>query len=332
MEKYCIKKEVKTKSSWDDTIAKLNTQFGKGTVQSMSEGNNQQVEVISTGNLAIDKALGVGGIPKGRVVEVYGNESSGKTTLCLHIVAEAQKGGGKVAYIDAEHSLDPLYAKAIGVDVDKMWICQPDNGEQGLTVANELVKTGEAAVIVVDSVAALTPKAELDGEIGDSHMGLQARMMSQALRMMTAITQKSKTIVLFINQTRANIGGYGASVVTTGGNALKFYASIRIKVAKGEKVGKTGEETANVMRVEIVKNKVAPPFRRAECEIIFGEGISNEATLRDLAVEQGILQKGGSWYKYKGQNIANGGEAMRRWLKDNPKEREEIEKAVRAKL
>lgn len=310
-------------------IEKLNNQFGKGTILAMG-GRSQNVEYISTGNLAIDRALG-GGITKGRIVEIYGAESSGKTTLALHCVKEVQKTKGKVVYIDTEYALDPEYAKAIGVDINDMYISQPSSGEQALTIANEVISTGEVALVVVDSVAALVPQAELDGEIGAAHIGLQARMMSQALRMMTANIGRTKTIMLFINQTRTNVGGYGSPQVTSGGNALKFYSSIRIRVSKGEKVGKSGEETANVMRVDVVKNKLAPPFRKAEVEIIFGEGISNEATLRDLAVECGVMQKGGSWYKYKGENIAQGKEAARLWLKDNPDMYTEIDKAVRGK-
>lgn len=318
--------------SFEETVALLNKQFGSGTVLSMGDATDKSIEAISTGNLAIDRALGVGGLPKGRIVEIYGGESSGKTTLCLHIVSEAQKQGGKVVYIDAEHALDPTYAKAIGVKVDQMWICQPDDGEQGLAVANEMVKSGEVSVVVIDSVAALTPRAELAGEVGDAHMGLQARMMSQALRMITAVAQKTNTIVIFINQTRANIGGYGGAVVTAGGNALKFYSSIRIKVGRGEKVGKTGEETASVMKVEIVKNKVAPPFRRCEVDIIFGEGISNESTLIDFAVEYGVIQKSGSFYRYEGEMLGQGKENLRVKLKEDKELRELIEIDLKKKI
>jgi len=327
-------------------ITDIERAFGKGSVMKLGDHMNADgIEIIPTGSISLDLALGVGGVPKGRVVEIYGPEASGKTTLALHIVAEAQKRGGLAAYIDAEHALDPEYSKKLGVDIDNLFISQPDSGEQALEICDQLVKSGALDVVVIDSVAALVPKAEIDGEMGDSHMGLQARLMSQALRKMTATISRNNTCVIFINQIRMKIGVmFGNPETTTGGNALKFYASVRLEVRSGQSIkgggeaGKDGgkDEDGGVVgkktKVKVVKNKVAPPLKIANFDIMYGEGISRTGELVDLGVAQEIIQKSGSWYSYKDSRLGQGMENVKKLLIDNPGLAEEIENAIRAKL
>ena len=289
-----------------------------------------EVEAIPTGALSLDIALGIGGVPRGRIIEIYGPESSGKTTLALHVVAEAQKQGGEAAFIDAEHALDPVYAKKLGVDIDNLIVSQPDTGEQALEITESLVRSGALDVIVVDSVAALVPKAEIDGEMGDSHMGLQARLMSQALRKLAGALNKSKTVLIFINQLREKIGVmFGNPETTTGGRALKFYASVRMDIRKIENIKQDGEVKGNRVRVKVVKNKVAPPFREAEFDIVYGQGISKEGNILDMAVNLDIIEKAGSWFSYNGERIGQGRENVKKYLKENPDILEEVEKKVR---
>ena len=318
----------------DMALSQIEKQFGKGAVMKLGEKSvNQSIEVISTGCLELDFALGVGGFPRGRIIEIYGPESSGKTTVALHTIAEAQKGGGIAAFIDAEHALDPVYAKALGVDIDELYISQPDNGEQALEICESLVRSGAIDVIVVDSVAALVPKAEIEGDMGDSHVGLQARLMSQALRKLTSAISKSNTIVIFINQLREKVGVmFGNPEVTTGGKALKFYASIRLDIRKIEQIKQGTEFVGNRTRVKVVKNKVAPPFKQAEFDMIYGEGISREGSVLDMAVARDIVQKSGSWFAYNDTRIAQGKENARQFLKDNPELCNEIEAKVRATM
>ena len=314
----------------EHALADLDKQYGKGAVMKLGEQASQNVEVISTGNLELDLALGVGGVPKGRVIEIYGPESSGKTTGALHIVAEAQKKGGICAFVDAEHALDPAYAKKLGVNIDELYISQPDTGEQALEIAEALVRSGALDVVVVDSVAALVPKAEIDGEMGDSFVGLQARLMSQALRKLTGIVSKTGTIAIFINQLREKVGVmYGNPETTPGGRALKFYASVRLDVRRGEQLKNGSEVTGNRTKVKVVKNKVAPPFRVAEFDIIYGQGISREGTLLDMAVARDIIHKSGAWFSYKDQRIGQGRENTRQYLKDNPEVAQEIDAEIR---
>ena len=314
-------------------LGQIERQFGKGTVMRMGDGNAiRNVETVSTGSLTLDIALGAGGVPKGRVIEIYGPESSGKTTLTLHIIAEMQKIGGTAAFIDAEHALDPQYAKKLGVNIDDLLISQPDTGEQALEVTDMLTRSGAVDVIVIDSVAALTPKAEIEGDMGDSHMGLQARLMSQALRKLTANIQKSNTLVIFINQIRMKIGVmFGNPETTTGGNALKFYASVRLDIRRIGALKKGDEIIGNHTRVKVVKNKIAPPFKQAEFEILYGEGISHEGELVELGVKEGLVGKAGSWYSYKDAKIGQGKDNARQYLKDHPEIADEIETAIRAK-
>ena len=318
----------------DMALSQIEKQFGKGAVMKLGEKSvNQSIEVISTGCLELDFALGVGGFPRGRIIEIYGPESSGKTTVALHTIAEAQKGGGIAAFIDAEHALDPVYAKALGVDIDELYISQPDTGEQALEICESLVRSGAIDVIVVDSVAALVPKAEIEGDMGDSHVGLQARLMSQALRKLTSAISKSNTIVIFINQLREKVGVmFGNTEVTTGGKALKFYASIRLDIRKIEQLKQGTEFVGNRTRVKVVKNKVAPPFKQAEFDMIYGEGISREGSVLDMAVARDIVQKSGSWFAYNDTRIAQGKENARQFLKDNPELCNEIEAKVRATM
>ena len=318
----------------DMALSQIEKQFGKGAVMKLGEKSvNQSIEVISTGCLELDFALGVGGFPRGRIIEIYGPESSGKTTVALHTIAEAQKGGGSAAFIDAEHALDPVYAKALGVDIDELYISQPDTGEQALEICESLVRSGAIDVIVVDSVAALVPKAEIEGDMGDSHVGLQARLMSQALRKLTSAISKSNTIVIFINQLREKVGVmFGNPEVTTGGKALKFYASIRLDIRKIEQLKQGTEFVGNRTRVKVVKNKVAPPFKQAEFDMIYGEGISREGSVLDMAVARDIVQKSGSWFAYNDTRIAQGKENARQFLKDNPELCNEIEAKVRATM
>ena len=318
------------KKALDAALSQIEKQFGKGSVMKLGEYKAMEVEAISTGALSLDMALGIGGLPRGRIIEVYGPESSGKTTLALHVIAEAQKLGGEAAFIDAEHALDPVYAKKLGVNIDDLIVSQPDTGEQALEITESLVRSGALDVIVVDSVAALVPKAEIDGDMGDSHMGLQARLMSQALRKLAGAINKTKTIIIFINQLREKIGVmFGNPETTTGGRALKFYASVRLDIRKIENIKQDGNVIGNRARVKIVKNKVAPPFREAEFDIMYGEGISKIGNIFDIAVNLDIIEKSGSWFSYNGNRIGQGRENAKKYLQDNPKILEEVEKKVR---
>jgi recombination protein RecA len=315
-------------------LGQIEKQFGKGSVMRMGDaGAIKDIEVVSTGSIGLDVALGIGGLPRGRVIEIYGPESSGKTTLTLQVVAEAQKLGGTAAFVDAEHALDPNYAEKLGVNVDELLVSQPDTGEQALEITDMLVRSGAVDVIVVDSVAALTPKAEIEGEMGDSHMGLQARLMSQALRKLTGNIKRSNAMVIFINQIRMKIGVmFGSPETTTGGNALKFYASVRLDIRRIGAIKKGEEVTGNQTRVKVVKNKVSPPFKQAEFEILYGEGISREGEIIDIGVAQNIIEKSGSWYSYGKDRIGQGKENARDYLKANPEIRDEIELKIRTAL
>ena len=319
------------KKALDAAIAKLEKDFGKGTVMKLGDPAAQvSVETIPTGSLSLDIALGLGGVPRGRVVEIYGPESSGKTTVALHMVAEVQKRGGIAGFIDAEHALDPVYAKNIGVDIDNLYISQPDNGEQALEITETMVRSGAVDIVIVDSVAALVPKAEIDGDMGDSHVGLQARLMSQALRKLTAVISKSNCVVIFINQLREKVGVmFGNPETTTGGRALKFYSSIRLDVRRVETLKQGGEMVGNHTRIKVVKNKVAPPFKQAEFDIMFGTGISKEGDILDLAADCGIVNKSGAWYAYNGDKIGQGRENAKLFLKEHTDICDEIEKKVR---
>ena len=317
----------------DLAISQIEKQFGQGSIMRMGEDSIVKIESISTGSISLDAALGIGGIPRGRITEIYGPESSGKTTLTLHIIAEAQKTGGYAAFIDAEHAMDPEYAKKLGVDTDNLLISQPDTGEQALDITETLVRSGALDIIVIDSVAALVPKAELDGDMGDSHMGLQARLMSQALRKLTGSVSKSRTSVIFINQIRHKIGVmFGSPETTTGGNALKFYASIRLDIRRIGQIKEGDQVVGNRTRVKVVKNKVAPPFKNTEFDIMYGEGISYEGDLLDLAVQADIVNKMGAWYSYNKEKIGQGRENAKRYLQDNENVRNEIEIGVKAFL
>ena len=318
------------KKALEIALSQIEKQFGKGSVMKLGEYQAMNVEAIPTGALGLDIALGIGGVPRGRIIEIFGPESSGKTTLALHIIAEAQKMNGEAAFIDAEHALDPVYAKHLGVDIDNLIVSQPDTGEQALEITESLVRSGALDVIVVDSVAALVPKAEIDGDMGDSHMGLQARLMSQALRKLAGAINKSKTVIIFINQLREKIGVmFGNPETTTGGRALKFYASVRLDIRKIENIKQDGEIVGNRARVKVVKNKVAPPFREAEFDIVYGKGISKEGNILDMAVNLDIIEKSGSWFSYNGEKIGQGRENVKQYLHDNPKVMEEVEKKVR---
>ena len=314
-------------------MAKIEKDFGKGSIMKLGDEQIENIEVIPTGSIALDNALGVGGYPKGRIIEIYGPESSGKTTLAIHAIAEAQKAGGIAAFIDAEHAFDRFYAAKLGVDVDNLWISQPDNGEQALQIADQLISSSAIDILVIDSVAALTPKKEIEGDMGDNVVGLQARLMSQALRKLTSTISKTNTTCIFINQLRDKIGiMFGNPETTTGGNALKFYASVRLDIRKASAI-KDGENVlGNLVRVKVVKNKVAPPFRKAEFEITFGEGISKIGEIVDLGVEHNIIQKSGSWFRYDGSKLGQGRDATKALLKDNPELAEEIEAKVREAL
>ena len=317
----------------DLAISQIKKQFGQGSIMRMGEDSIVKIECISTGSISLNAALGIGGIPRGRITEIYGPESSGKTTLTLHIIAEAQKTGGYAAFIDAEHAMDPEYAKKLGVDTDNLLISQPDTGEQALDITETLVRSGALDIIVIDSVAALVPKAELDGDMGDSHMGLQARLMSQALRKLTGSVSKSRTSVIFINQIRHKIGVmFGSPETTTGGNALKFYASIRLDIRRIGQIKEGDQVVGNRTRVKVVKNKVAPPFKNTEFDIMYGEGISYEGDLLDLAVQADIVNKMGAWYSYNKEKIGQGRENAKRYLQDNENVRNEIETGVKAFL
>ncbi len=315
----------------DAALSQIEKQFGKGSVMKLGDsGKNLNVETIPTGSLSLDIALGLGGIPKGRIVEIYGPESSGKTTVALHMVAEVQKRGGIAGFIDAEHALDPVYAKNIGVDIDNLYISQPDNGEQALEITETMVRSGAVDIVIVDSVAALVPKAEIEGDMGDSHVGLHARLMSQALRKLTAAISRSNCVVIFINQLREKVGVmFGNPETTTGGRALKFYASVRLDVRRTETLKQGGEMVGNHVKVKVVKNKVAPPFKQAEFDIMFGTGISREGEILDLASECNVVNKSGAWYSYNGERIGQGRENVKIFLKDHPEICEEIEKQVR---
>ncbi len=317
----------------ESALAQIEKQYGKGSIMKLGDTNaNMNIETVPTGSISLDIALGLGGVPKGRIVEIYGPESSGKTTVALHMVAEVQKRGGIAGFIDAEHALDPVYAKNIGVDIDNLYISQPDNGEQALEITETMVRSGAVDIIIVDSVAALVPKAEIDGEMGDSHVGLQARLMSQALRKLTAVISKSNCIVVFINQLREKVGVmFGNPETTTGGRALKFYSSIRMDVRRIESLKQGGEVVGNRTRIKVVKNKIAPPFKEAEFDIMFGKGISKEGDILDLAAESNIVIKSGAWFAYNDAKIGQGRENAKQFLLDNPGICDEIEAKVREK-
>lgn len=322
--------EDSKKKALELAIASIEKQFGKGSIMKMNENSVQNVEVIPTGCLTLDSALGIGGMPRGRIIEIYGPESSGKTTVALHVVAEAQKMGGTAAFIDAEHALDPIYASKIGVNMDELYISQPDTGEQALDICESLVKSGAVDIIIVDSVAALTPKAEIDGEMGDSFIGLQARLMSQALRKLTAIVNKTKTCVIFINQLREKVGVmFGSPETTPGGKALKFYSSVRLDVRKVDSIKDGTEFIGNRTRVKVVKNKMASPFKTAEFDLMYGVGISRVGCLIDVAIENGIVEKSGSWFSYGDQKIGQGKENVKNYLEQNEPLRQEIETKVK---
>ncbi|HIV16410.1 MAG TPA: recombinase RecA [Candidatus Alectryocaccobium stercorigallinarum] len=319
------------KEALEAALGQIEKQFGKGAVMKMGdESSSMNVEAVPTGSLSLDIALGVGGVPRGRIIEIYGPESSGKTTVALHMVAEVQKRGGIAGFIDAEHALDPVYAKSIGVDLDELYISQPDNGEQALEITETMVRSGAIDILIVDSVAALVPKSEIEGEMGDMHVGLQARMMSQACRKLTSAISKTNCIVVFINQLRDKVGVfYGSSETTTGGRALKFYASVRMDVRRVEQIKQKGEAVGSHVKVKIVKNKVAPPFKEAEFDIMYGQGISRSGDIIDLAVGKDIIQKSGAWFAYKGDKIGQGRENAKLYLEENPDVMDEIEASVR---
>tara|TARA_B100000029_G_scaffold238782_2_gene235896 strand:+ start:894 stop:1976 length:1083 start_codon:yes stop_codon:yes gene_type:complete len=314
-------------------LSQIERQFGKGSMMRLGDTERESIPAISTGSLGLDVALGIGGLPRGRIVEIYGPESSGKTTLTLQVIAEAQKAGGSCAFIDAEHALDPIYAKNLGVDVDNLLVSQPDTGEQALEICDMVVRSGALDVVVIDSVAALTPKAEIEGDMGDSHMGLQARLMSQALRKMTANIKNSNTLVIFINQIRMKIGVmFGSPETTTGGNALKFYSSVRLDIRRIGSIKDGDEVVGNETRVKVVKNKVAPPFRQTEFQIMYGEGIHHLGEVIDLGVKEGLLEKSGAWYAYNGEKIGQGKKNVAIYLEENPEIAEQIERQIRTQL
>ena len=327
-----VKIDENKRHALESALSQIEKAYGKGSVMKLGDNMHLNVETVPSGSLGLDLALGVGGVPKGRVVEVYGPESGGKTTVALHMVAEVQKRGGIAGFIDAEHALDPVYAKKIGVDIDNLYISQPDTGEQALEITETMVRSGAVDIVIVDSVAALVPKAEIEGEMGDSHVGLQARLMSQALRKLTAIIGKTNCTVIFINQLREKVGVmFGNPETTTGGRALKYYSSIRLEVRRGEQIKKDGEAIGNRTKIKVVKNKVAPPFRTAEVDIIYGEGISREGDILDLAVAENIVNKSGAWYAYNGDKIGQGRENAKLFLKEHPDLMEEVEQKVREK-
>ena len=321
------------KRALSSALAQIDKQFGKGTVMRMGDRQNDAIEAVSTGSLGLDIALGIGGLPRGRIIEIYGPESSGKTTLTLQVIAEAQRAGGTAAFVDAEHALDPSYAEKLGVNVDDLLVSQPDTGEQALEIADMLVRSNAVDIVVIDSVAALTPKAEIEGEMGDSHVGLQARLMSQALRKLTANIKKSNCLVIFINQIRMKIGVmFGNPETTTGGNALKFYASVRLDIRRIGAVKRGEEVIGSETRVKVVKNKVAPPFRQAEFEILYGEGISREGEIIEMGVANNLIEKSGAWYSYNGERIGQGKDNVRLFLKEHPDMANDIEAKLRAKM
>src|SRR6187431_476567 len=327
------KEAVDRQKALEAALAQIDRAFGKGSAMKLGQKETMQVETISTGSLGLDIALGVGGLPRGRVIEIYGPESSGKTTLALHVIAEAQKGGGTAAFVDAEHALDPVYAKKLGVDIDELIVSQPDTGEQALEIVDTLVRSNAIDVLVIDSVAALVPRAEIEGEMGDSHVGLQARLMSQALRKLTGTISSTGTTTIFINQLREKIGVmFGSPETTTGGKALKFYASVRLDVRRIETLKDGTDAVGNRTRVKVVKNKASPPFKQAEFDILYGHGISREGSLIDMGVEHGFIRKSGSWFTYEGEQLGQGKENARKFLKENPDVRDEIEKKIMEKL
>ena len=323
-------KTTTTDKTLDQVLLDIEKQFGKGAVMKLGEHDHQKIDTISSGSISLDIALGIGGYPKGRIIEIFGPESSGKTTFALHAIAEAQRKGGRAAFIDAEHALDPVYASKLGVNVNELLLSQPDNGEQALEICEALVRSGAISIIIIDSVAALVPQAEIEGEMGDSHVGLQARLMSQALRKLSGIVNKTNTVVIFINQLREKVGiMFGNPEVTPGGRALKFYSSVRLEIRKGEQIKLGSDAIGNRTNIKVVKNKMAPPFKSCSVDIIYGEGVSITGEIVDLGVESAILEKSGAWYSYNGNKIGQGKENVKDWLKKNPKIREEIEKKVR---
>ena len=324
-------KQASQDKTLDQVLSDIEKQFGKGALMKLGEREHQKIDVISSGSISLDIALGIGGYPKGRIIEIFGPESSGKTTFALHAIAEAQKMGGRAAFIDAEHALDPVYASKLGVNINELLLSQPDNGEQALEICEALVRSGAISIIVIDSVAALVPQAEIEGEMGDSHVGLQARLMSQALRKLSGIVNKTNTVVIFINQLREKVGVmFGNPEVTPGGRALKFYASVRLEIRKGEAIKSSDGFVGNKTNIKVVKNKMAPPFKSCSVDIIYGEGVSLLGEIVDLGAESGVLEKSGAWYAYNGDKIGQGKENTKEWLKKNPKQKEEIEKKVRA--
>ena len=328
-----VNENPEKKKALEIAMGQIEKQFGKGSVMKLGDFQAMNIEAIPTGALGLDIALGIGGVPRGRIVEIYGPESSGKTTLALHVIAEAQKMNGEAAFIDAEHALDPVYAKHLGVDIDNLIVSQPDTGEQALEITEALIRSGALDVIVVDSVAALVPKAEIDGDMGDSHIGLQARLMSQALRKLAGAINKSKTVLIFINQLREKVGiMFGDPETTTGGRALKYYASVRLDIRKIENIKQDGEVVGNRARVKVVKNKVAPPFREAEFDIVYGKGISKEGNILDIGVNLDIVEKSGSWFSYNGERIGQGRENVKNYLRENPEMMKEIEEKIRSKF
>ncbi len=323
-------KSVSNDKTLDQVLLDIEKQFGKGSVMRLGEHENQKIDTIPSGSISLDIALGIGGYPKGRIIEIFGPESSGKTTFALHAIAEAQKKGGRAAFIDAEHALDPVYASKLGVNINELLLSQPDNGEQALEICEALVRSGAISIIVIDSVAALVPQAEIEGEMGDSHVGLQARLMSQALRKLSGVVNKTNTVVIFINQLREKVGVmFGNPEVTPGGRALKFYASIRLEIRKGEQIKLGSESIGNRTNIKVVKNKMAPPFKSCSVDIIYGEGVSITGEIVDLGVEAHVLEKSGAWYSYNGEKVGQGKENVKEWLKKNPNMKEEIEKKVR---
>lgn len=323
-------KTVTNDKTLDQVLSDIEKQFGKGAVMKLGEHEHQKIDTISSGSISLDIALGIGGYPKGRIIEIFGPESSGKTTFALHAIAEAQKKGGRVAFIDAEHALDPVYASNLGVNINELLLSQPDNGEQALEICEALVRSGAISIIVIDSVAALVPQAEIEGEMGDSHVGLQARLMSQALRKLSGIVNKTNTVVIFINQLREKVGVmFGNPEVTPGGRALKFYSSIRLEIRKGEQIKLGANAIGNRTSIKVVKNKMAPPFKSCQVDIIYGEGCSITGEIVDLGAESGVLEKSGAWYSYNGEKVGQGKENVKEWLKKNSKIREEIEQKVR---
>lgn len=318
------------KAALDNALRQIEKQFGKGSIMKLGESTHMQVETISSGSLALDIALGIGGYPRGRIIEVYGPESSGKTTVALHAIAEVQRVGGQAAFIDAEHALDPLYASKLGVNIDELLLSQPDTGEQALEIAEALVRSGAVDIVVIDSVAALVPKAEIEGDMGDAHVGLQARLMSQALRKLSGAISKSKTIAIFINQLREKVGVmFGNPETTPGGRALKFYSSVRLEVRRVETLKQGNDMVGNRTRIKVVKNKVAPPFKQAEIDIMYGEGISREGSIIDIGVDKDIVQKSGAWFSYNGERLGQGRENAKQYLRDNPAIAEAIDKQIR---